>query len=118
MPGSNTPWDGGPVQVLPKCIDSEGDVIKDPFIFKVLDISTGHMTLEDSKKLGPETKQPVYELDEYGWLVYVGEMSENWDETMSEAFMNILKAAKELGCDYVRFDRDGRMYVDLPYFDW
>lgn len=97
-------------------------MITDPFVFKVLDISTGHMTLEDNKKLIDEAQDghaPVYELREYGFLVYVGEIEENWpDDEMSSAFRKVLDTAKELGCDYVRFDRDGREYPELQKFEW
>jgi hypothetical protein len=95
-------------------------MIKDPFVFKVLDLSTVHMTEEDAEKLNPCSgiQSLSYELGEYGWLIYIGEMKENWGDEMSEAFMNALKEAKELGCDYVRFDRDGRTYEELPVFDW
>jgi hypothetical protein len=96
--------------------------MKDPFIFRVLDISTGHMTSEDNEILTAETRDgegtaPVYELAEYGWLVYVGEIDNNWP-LMSPEFRNILTKATALGCDYVRFDRDGREYPELPSFDW
>jgi len=97
-------------------------MITDPFVFKVLDISTGHMTLEDNNKLTSEAQDghaPVYELREYGFLVYVGEIEENWpDDEMSSAFRKVLDTAKELGCDYVRFDRDGREYPELQKFEW
>jgi hypothetical protein len=97
-------------------------MITDPFVFKVLDLSTAHMTPQDNKRLEAEVHEgqaPVYELKAHGWLVYVGEIEDNWPAvTMSEAFRNVLKEAKELGCDYVRFDRDGRTYEELPVFDW
>jgi len=94
--------------------------MKDPFIFRVLDICTCHMTLEDARMLEENIRDlSAYELGEYGWLCYVGEISDNWNtDGWSEAFVNVLKKAKELGCDYVRFDRDGREYDELPVFDW
>ena len=97
-------------------------MITDPFVFKVLDISTAHMSKEDSQKLQAEADNghaPVYELRDYGFLVYVGEIEENWpDDEMSSAFRKVLDSAKELGCDYVRFDRDGREYAELEKFNW
>lgn len=36
----------------------------------------------------------------------------------SQALKDVLQAAADLGCDYVRFDRDGRVYDELPTFDW
>jgi hypothetical protein len=97
-------------------------VMLDAFIFKVLDISTGHMTQDDNQVLelnrDTDGPMPAYELKEYGWLVYVGELEDNWKEDMSPAFVEVLKKAQELGCDYVRFDRDGRVYDELPTFEW
>lgn len=92
-------------------------MITNPFIYKVLDISTAHITEMDVEMLRLE-KSLSYKLDEYGWLVYLDEIGENWHASMSEAFRDILKEAKELGCDYVRFDRDGRTYQELPVFNW
>jgi len=98
--------------------------IKDPFIFNVLDISTGHMTKKDGEtlqKYEAECKPfSGYELRGYGWLVYVGAIMDNWSEAprMSGAFRNVLRVAKKLGCDYVRFDRDGKEYEELPQFNW
>jgi hypothetical protein len=100
----------------------DGVKLTNPFIFNVLDISTGHMKLEDAERLETEAREgcgPVYELHEYGFLVYVGEIYENWPpEEMSKAFTKVLKTAKELGCEYVRFDRDGREYPELESFEW
>ena len=97
-------------------------MITNPFVFKVFDVSTGHMTKKDADELEAECHggyAPVYELHEYGWLVYVGEIEDNWpEEEMSTAFRDVLEEAKELGCDYVRFDRDGREYPELPKFNW
>lgn len=97
-------------------------MITDPLIFKVLDISTNHMSREDVDNLDQEVAggmAPVYVLKEYGWLIYVGEINDNWPgEQWSEAFLNVLKLAADLGCDYVRWDRDGLIYDELPFFDW
>jgi len=100
--------------------------LKDAFIFKVLDISTAHMTLEDSKGLATNSSSaanamaPVYELGEYGWLAYVGEIDDNWpvEDGWSEAFRTVMKTAQAMGCDYVRWDRDGRDYEELEKFNW
>lgn len=102
--------------------NQEATMLKgEPYIFKVLDCSTGHMTKEDAQKLGDDNNMvPSYELEEYGWLVY----SEGWTddpsqyEGMSPAFIKVLEWANELECNYVRFDRDGYTYDTLPMFEW
>jgi hypothetical protein len=62
----------------------------------------------------------AYKLEEFGWLCYVGELTDNWNNDIqwSIAFHNVLRKAANCGCDYVRFDRDGSEYDDLPTFDW
>jgi hypothetical protein len=94
--------------------------ITDPFIFRVLDISTSHMTAKDAVKLSdPERNMSAYELSEYGWLAYIGELEHNWPKgVMSAAFRLVLKVAKQMGCEWVRFDRDGREYPELKTFEW
>jgi hypothetical protein len=98
-----------------------GKGLTDPFIFKVLDICTSHMSSKDNQKLqsaeAGNQQLPAYELSEYGWLVYIGEIQENWGG-MSAAFRKVLKVAKQMGCEYVRFDRDGREYLELLTFNW
>lgn len=87
-------------------------------VSKMLDVSTGHLSKEDHMRLKyREPELPVYELDEYGWLVYVGEINENWEE-FSEDFNKIIVEAKKQGCEYVRFDRDVIIYKSFKVFDW
>lgn len=97
-------------------------MINEPCITKFMDASTGHMTKSDCEKLeqwARERTAPVYELQEYGFLVYVGEIEDNWPSTeMSPAFLKVLGAAREANCDYVRFDRDGKVYPELEAFEW
>lgn len=95
--------------------------IKDAFVFRTLDISTNHVTREDALKLDACDDGTIcaYNLGEYGWLVYVGEIEDNWPaDEWSAAFRNIMLTARDMDCDYVRFDRDGREYEELPLFDW
>ena len=96
-------------------------MIKNPSIFQVLDISTAHMTREDARKLENECHDghaPVYELLEYGYLTYAGDVLENWED-MSPAFIKIMESASEMGCCYVRWDRDGPEYSpELEKFEW
>lgn len=103
-------------------IEGRERMLTDAFVFRVLDLSTSHMTLDDNQVLELNRDStgvmPAYELGEYGWFCYVGEIDENWKEDMSEAFLVIMQKAKEMGCEYVRFDRDGRTYDELPVFDW
>lgn len=94
--------------------------MRNPFIFKVLDVSTGHMRLSDNAALALDVGQDracAYELRDCGWLCYVGEWRENWDG-YSVDFLRIMEQAAEAGAEYVRFDRDGKEYPDLPTYNW
>lgn len=94
--------------------------LTDPFVFKTLDISTSHITIEDVDKLNNANAlhlAATYDLDGFGWLCYVGEFEENWQE-MSPQFYKIMEEAKALDCDYVRFNRDGFEYKELEKYEW
>jgi hypothetical protein len=101
---------------------------KAPVTFTVLDLSTAHLP-ETYCETGPgvEIGVTVYDLDGYGWLMWVpkdpDEHSRNYhdedeDEGIPEAILTVQRYARALGCDYVRFDRDGDVNADLPTWDW
>ncbi len=105
--------------------------LKQPYISKILDISTGHITENDNDLLGKEDCPVVAypygpEEDQYGYLVCV-KMDEEAFQTevilskeygFSESFIKIYKAAHAHGIEYVRFDRDGVEYEDIPIYNW
>ena len=90
-------------------------------ITKMLDVSTGHMTLRDAETMC-DSSVIHYELDEYGWLVYVpnedDETFAEYAQDRSTAFRDVLLRARELDCAYVHFDRDGPIDGSLKLFDW
>lgn len=89
-------------------------------IFQVLDVSTQHVTEKDCAALADAgSALPVFPLADYGFLVYAHDADENWEaDEMSPEFFAVLTLALAQNCDYVRFDRDGPVYDDLPTFDW
>lgn len=98
-------------------------------IHRVLVLSTGHMTREDNKQLQFEPLDfPLisYELGEYGYLVVVPLVVDSVDELeqlacegrFSDAFIQVLRKARELGCGWVRFDRDAEHHDELQQFAW
>lgn len=105
--------------------------LKQPYTVTVLDISTGHITENDTVLLEkddcPITGYPFGPKDDpYGHIVYINESKAGFENSMklakkygfSEAFIKICEAARlKLKCAYVRFDRDGALY-DLPTFNW
>lgn len=91
-------------------------------IHKTLVLSTAHMTLEDSEIIpfAHNVGLVVYELEEYGWLIYVN--PEMLDiarlNDFSDAFKQAIKLAQDNECAYLRFDRDANVVDELPSFDW
>jgi len=92
----------------------------EPLILRMLDISTMHMEFIDNVRLQERLEELcAYDLVGSGWLLYVGELDDNWPkEDWSAAFRKVLEWARDMNCDYVRFDRDGQEYEFLPTFDW
>lgn len=111
--------------------------IKDPFIVKVFEASSCHITKKDDQLLKRHDTGTVsaYEMRGsgilYGFLIYTS-LEENSSivesgipdeaaikaEGFSDAFINLLKLAKKNGCKFLQLDCDGVEYEDLPKFEW
>jgi hypothetical protein len=102
--------------------------IKSPYLVHVLDISTGHISMNDSRLIQnykdvDSCPLIVYEYPE-GYFVYIPSDNlkeeliafEDWG--MSKEFCKIIKLASKRGCKYVQFDADGIVYEDLKQFNW
>lgn len=101
---------------------------------KMLCLSTGHITQEQSEQLAEhvalriENQKPgdwtdgfiVYPHADYGWLIPIGGI-DRVDLVQGEIPDNILaiydQAVAE-GCDWILIDQDAELYDDLPHFDW
>lgn len=101
-----------------------------PYLKKVLDISTSHITLEDNKLLSLQTEELpsqgpcVYNYLE-GYFVFVSSNPDNfksdlveWEKHFSPEFCRIMLHAHTIGVNYVQFDADGVEYKDLKTFSW
>lgn len=93
-------------------------------IQKTLILSTGHITLEDSLKLGRGSTAIICDTGAYNWSVYVGmdDIEERYssveDEGFSAAFISAMKLAHANDCVWVKFDQDGPYVEQLATFDW
>ena len=100
-------------------------------IEKSLVVSTAHITKEDDELLTQETKeenihdQLLYpQAVDYGYYISTIEelepkMCDLLLETgYSPALLSLLRLAHEIGCQYLRLDRDGEIYDEFPQFDW
>ena len=101
---------------------------------KYLDISTAHITEEDTKILTNKETQDdhmlpiiIHEYDEgYFINVSIDSLEHEKDKYVvsltkigfSEAFINIMLKACSLNCYWVRFDGDTPKCNDLPEFEW
>lgn len=101
---------------------------ENPNIFKLLDLSTGHLPEEVFENLKSFDGVTAYKID-YGYLLHVPEdvdkhFSEYVDDDEPEeyrtppALLVVLRHARKLGCDYILLDQDGRDDPDLPAYDW
>jgi len=98
-----------------------------PTSFKVLDISTAHITKSDADALTDMGKHRedrgrigdllVYEYTE-GMFVYAGCSEKATHGALSKACLDILEWAWVHNYRFVRFDGDGEIYADLPAFNW
>ena len=55
----------------------------------------------------------------YGWLVYAHDEYGGDDaDEVPEELKRVIAWAKERGADWIKFDRDGAEYEELPTWDW
>jgi len=103
------------------------ELLKNPEIERNLVLSTAHITKEDSEFLEESardntgaTRLIVYSAE--GWfLVYCwheADAAESVKGIVSDALVECLRIGSELGCTFVKFDRDGPEHEELQSFDW
>ena len=96
-------------------------------IIQLLVVSTANITEADDDALGANVGSDTLHLnaakDSYGYFVYTGFVEDRTAKDFveagySEAVFNVLKAAHDAGCIYVKFDCDGETIEGLEVFDW
>ncbi len=92
-------------------------------IYSYLDISTAYMTALDNQKLTDGIDGPPHAPTAFGWWVWAGDDTGAVDAAwrfhcMSDDFIGVLAYARQNGCQYVNFDRDGDDDVLLAQHDW
>lgn len=97
-------------------------------VTKNLDISTVHISEQDNELMchngdnGPIITIPYGE----GHFIYVEQDKVHFKETLdklmnekySQAFIEIMQLAHDLGCAYIQLDGAGTEYKHLTKFDW
>jgi hypothetical protein len=89
-------------------------------IQKYLVVSTAHITEEENEYLRDEvySQLSVYTTD-YGHSIFVPhENLKKFEGIVGKNVLSLLKIAYKNGCCYLKLDRDGFVYDDLPKFDW
>ena len=112
--------------------------VKNPFIVKVFEACTSHITEKDDKLLRKEdlAELSVYNIDgggtRFGYLIYTGledntSIKEGIEKPTQKAILKagfsknlvwLLGRAKKNGCKFLQLDCDGVEYDDLQTFDW
>ena len=91
-------------------------------IRRVLDLSTAHLPEHlGSHGLSGEEGVTAYDLDGYGWLMWVPPDPDSHATDypgLPAEVLTIQRYARQRGCDYVMFGQDADIIADLPTWDW
>lgn len=90
-------------------------------VMAVLVLSTAHLTAADAASLDAGLWPTAVADDEYGYFLWAGDAGAQpkpGDFTPSDGFIAAIALAREVGCRYVRFDRDGPAVDGLPAHAW
>lgn len=97
-----------------------------PTIFKLLDMSTGHLQEETTERMDEGAQFPfIYSRkvvggEYYGYFVHVPDAFDvdfddgEWPEDM----IDCMKFAMRAGVDWIMFDAEGKVYDDLKKYEW
>lgn len=89
-------------------------------ITKMVTISTAHIKESTTSFLEETLLLPVYPSD-YFYMIWIEDDTEYYD-TFKNAIPNDLWAcimfAHNLGCQWLRLDRDGEIMDELPIYEW
>ncbi|MCL4743870.1 MAG: hypothetical protein KJZ83_00495 [Burkholderiaceae bacterium] len=89
-----------------------------PNIRYFLDLSTAHLT-EDTRKRwsdGEFDKVLSYDANDYGWWLWTGTENEMLGD-IPEDLMTVIAYARNIGCDWIKFDCDGEHVAGLTVYD-
>jgi hypothetical protein len=87
-----------------------------PVIFRMLDLSTAHVSDETRQRLDDGELIPAgYAKGEYGWFVPV---IDNDDDHTPPELRAIMEFARKQNCQWLMFDRDADQIDGLATFDW
>ena len=103
-------------------IDMALEVLKkhqsNPRVRTFLDLSTAHLTEETRLRWanGEFDKFLTYVADPYGWWLWTGS-EEGLLQQVPADIHAVVAYARNLGCDWIKFDRDAEIVNDLPVYE-
>ncbi len=100
-----------------------GAMTHGPTVFRLLDLSTGHLTLSTRRALpagahdgaGRQLHLPRTVPHEYGWFMWADTDPGNV-ETFPEDVAAAIRLAHRLQCEWIVFDQDAVPATDLPFY--
>jgi hypothetical protein len=98
---------------------TKNNTVHEPVMFKYWDVSTSHISKEDSYHLD-SLNCPVFSMKVgVGYIIpiYPNDPVESYKD-FSPEFCALIIWAVRMKADYIRLDRDGTKYSDLKTFDW
>lgn len=93
-------------------------------IQKIVVFSTTHITEGDNNRLEyeatfkNESSSLIVDKFEYGYYIHIPSEFSELIHIHSEALQNLLMIAKDIGCQYLKLDRDGQTYENIETYDW
>ena len=114
-------------------------IINNLEIEKNLVVSTGHITKKDDELLTKESemleeKETLFSDSlelvvfpqpfDYGYYICTVEKLSDRDIKVmkkfgySNALIDLIKLSHDNGCSFLKLDRDGKLYNELPIYDW
>ncbi|MBV6717156.1 DUF5983 family protein [Paenibacillus chitinolyticus] len=97
---------------------------KNVTIFKMLDVSLGHVTADTVKLLDDcaDSAKPIicYDKKLYGFFIVVPAEKELYDDVLKQVpddLRRVFKLAKAYDCDWINLDTCGTVYPDLLFYE-
>lgn len=93
-------------------------------VVQMLEISTGHISLETKNWIEQSREAAaliIYEKGLYGWIILIPqEKADNgdWFNSIPESLRTVIEFAKTSNCKWVMLDCDGPFIPELPQYEW
>ena len=87
-------------------------------IARMMVLSTQHLASRTATEWMPICPWSCFEKGEYGWFIYVACDGVTDERTVPLEVRSALHVARQAGCEWVMFDRDGPVRDDLPHYEW